>query len=306
MHANVNNNYISINPSTLKTNNTGECECTAETLTLIPESGAQREAKVLQILNMASADPQVATLISSASNAREIVKALHIDDIITINEADAEDGALEDIDLLLESEPLLNPEWQQLSEQLDQMTKEHEEAKSQAAQLAQTGPVDPSIIQGGQSMEQQVTDLQQQLQQTPQYLPSIEVPQDDSVDHATIAATVFSWMQAAEGRRLRRAANQESPDNDPEHKQSWNKWTNVFLYWKSHNDIAKKFTKPAAPAPKVSLSGKLSPDIINQILAIAGIQSPNPQQENQPNEQEIETIQRTPYNEIKTTKRRRL
>jgi hypothetical protein len=122
LYTNVNGTYVSVQPDVLKSNSSGKCKCTAETLTMIPESGAQREAKVIQILEMASSDPQVAGLISSASNAREIVKALHIDDVITINEADSEDLALEDIDILLESEPLINPEWQQLTEQLQQAT----------------------------------------------------------------------------------------------------------------------------------------------------------------------------------------
>lgn len=305
LNANINNNYVSVNPIDLKSNSSGECECIAETLTMIPESGAQREAKVLQILTMAGQDPQIANLISSASNAREIVKALHIDDVITVNEADAEDGALEDIDLLLESAPIINPEWQELNDQIEQMTGEHEEAKSQASLLAQTGPVDPSIVQGGQQMEQQLNQLQEQLQQTSQYITSIEVPQDDSVDHSTIAATVFSWMQAAEGRKLRRAASQESPDNPPEQKQNWNKWQNVFLYWQAHSKLAAQFTSQK-PQPKLSISGKMSPDAVSQILQSAGIQA-NPQAAMQPNEQEVEHIQRAGgMNEIKTIQRRRL
>jgi hypothetical protein len=271
---------------------------------MIPESGAQREAKVIQILEMASSDPQVAGLISSASNAREIVKALHIDDVITINEADSEDLALEDIDILLESEPLINPEWQQLTEQLQQATVEHEGAKQQATALAQSGGVDPSIVQGGQQMEQAVQQMEQQLQQTPQYLPSVPVPDDQSLDYATIAATVFSYMQGSEGRRLRRAAAQESPDNDPEHSANWKKFTNIMLYWKANKALAEKYTK-GSPQPKLSVTGKLAPDQVTQLLMSAGI-NVNPQSQPEPQEQEIETIERGPYSEVKKTQRRKL
>ena len=296
---------LSVDPRVLRSNSTAKCKCIAETLTVIPESGAQREAKVLQILNMAAQDPAVAQLIATSSNAREVVRALRIDDVFTINEADAEDGALEDIDYLLQSEPLLNPQWQQLSEQVQQMTQDHEQAKQQATVLAQSGGVDPQIIQKGQQMEQQLEQLQQQLQQMPQYLPSVEVPQDDSVDHATIASTVFAWMQASEGRRLRRQAAQESPENQPEYKQAWNKWTNVFLYWKAHNDLAKNNAKGQPPAPKVSLSGKLAPDTITQLLLAAGVNI-NPQTPPEPQEQETETIQRGPYSEVKQRTRKKL
>jgi hypothetical protein len=125
------------------------------------------------------------------------------------------------------------------------------------------------------------------------------------LDYATIAATAFSYMQGSDGRKLRRAASQESPDNPPEQKQNWNKWQNVFLYWQAHSKLAAQFTSQK-PQPKLSISGKMSPDAVSQILQSAGIQA-NPQAAMQPNEQEVEHIQRAGgMNEIKTIQRRRL
>jgi hypothetical protein len=309
LHSNVNGTYVSVDPNILKSNSNGKCKCKAETTTMIPESGSQREAKVLQILSMSGQDPQVASLISSASNAREIVKALHIDDVITINEADSEDLALEDIDILLSSAPLINPQWDQLQQKVEEMTNDHEQVKQGAAAMAQSGNLNQDIVGKGQQMAEQLEQLQQQLQQTPQYIPSVEVPTDDSQDHATIAATVFSWMQGPEGRKLRRAAAQESPDNDPQHQQNWGKWTNVFLYWQTHNKLAQQFTQ-GKPQPKVSVTGKLAPDQVTQLLLDAGI-NVNPKPTPEPSEVEQETIDRqhpdgTGFRESKTRVRKKL
>jgi hypothetical protein len=252
---------------------------------------------------MAMRNQEVASVIARPSNTREIVKALSLDDIITVDEANWEDGALEDIERLLDSEPRINPQWQQLSNQLEQMNEDHEQAKALATQAVQSGQIlDDSELQQGQQLEQQVEALKKQLEQIPQYLPSVPVAEDDSEDHATIAATVFSWMGESDGRSIRRKAEKEPPGQG----ENWKKWTNIFLFWKGHKDVAAKLSKAQAPPPKLSMTGKLTPQQQAQLLQqAAGIQS-DPQAANQPDEQEQETIQRTPFAEVKTRIKRRL
>lgn len=289
---------VTVNPANLK----GDFECSPETLGSIPESGAQREAKVLQILDMANSNPQVASIVATPSNAREIVKALHIDDVITVDEADSEDGALEDIERLLDGEPLINPAWQQLTEQIELLNTTHEAAKQIALQAVQGGDsLSPEILEQGNQMEQQLGQLQQQLQQTPQYLPSIPVPDDESLDYSTITATVFSWMQNPDGRSLRRAAAKEPPGG-----KNWKKWTNVFLYWQANKKLAAQFTKAQAPPPKVNITGKLTPEQQAQLLMMqAGIQT-SPQSLQEPHEAEQETRIYTPVSEVTTKVKKRL
>lgn len=289
---------VSVEPADLK----GEFKCKAETINLIPQTGAQREAKVLEILDMAQKNMEIASIVATPSNAREIVKALHIDDVITVDEANWEDCALEDIEALLDSEPLINPQYAQLQQQLGEVNDTHEQAKALALTATQSGEVlDPSEIEQGQQLEDQVNALGQQLQQTPQYLPSIPVADDDSEDHATLAATAFAWMGETDGRQLRRAARKEQPGGD-----NWKKWTNVFLYWQGHKQMAEKFSKPQAQQPKISITGKLDPQQQAQILGMtAGIQT-SPQSLIEPHEAEQETIQRTPFAEVKTRIKRRL
>ena len=289
---------ISVKPANLR----GNAKCRSETINAIPESGAQREAKVLQILDMAQQNQQIGALIASPSNAREIVKALHIDDVITIDEANSEDLALEDIEVLLDSEPLLNPDYQEIQTQLDALTQTHEGAKQLAPQVMQPGdPANEEVLQAGEQMEQQVQQLEQQLQQTPQFLPSVEVPQDDSVDHSTIAATAFAWMQEPDGRAIRRAAKKEQQGG-----KNWNKWTNVMLYWQGHKEMAAKMTQAQAPPPKISMTGKLTPEQQAALLQMAAGVQTDPSTFGQPEQQEMETIQRTPMAEIKTRTKRRL
>jgi len=281
----------------------GNPYCEPETLNQIPESGAQRQAKVIQILDMAQQSPQAAALIATPSNAREIVKALGVDEIITVDEAESEDLALENIETLLDGEPLINPAYAEIQQQLEQMSQVHSAAKEMAAGVVQSGqPLDPEEIEQGQGLEDQEAQLQKQLAQTPQYLPSIPVPDDESLDYSTIAATVFAWMQQPTGRGLRRKAAQEQ-----EGGENWKKWTNVFLYWKANKDLAAKFTQASAPPPKVNITGKLTPEQQSQILLqAAGIQT-DPSTLGQPNEVESETIQRADgFSEVKQRARRRL
>lgn len=244
---------VSVDPSKMK----GNFACASETLGSIPESGAQREAKVLQILDMANANQQIASLIATPSNAREIVKALHIDDVITIDEANSEDKQLEEIEVMLDSQPLINPAWQELSDQVAQLDATHEQAKAMATQAVQGGdPLSLEIIQKGAAMEQQVGQLKQQLAQTPQYLPSVPVAQDDSEDHATEAATLFAWMQEPDGRSIRKAAGKEQPGG-----QNWNKWQNNFLHWQGHKQMMAKLAadKPQPIPLKATAALKVTP-----------------------------------------------
>jgi hypothetical protein len=290
---------VAVNPENLK----GNAKCRPETINSIPESGAQREAKVLQVLDMAMQNQEVAAVVARPSNTREIVKALGLTDVITVDEANWEDGALEDIERLLDSEPAINPAWAQLSQQFEALNQQHEEVKSLAATAVDSGmQLAPEEWQQGQQMEDQVAQLKAQLDKTPQYLPSIPVAQDDSEDHETIAATVFSWMGESDGRSLRRKAEKEPVGQGP----NWKKWTNVFLFWQAHKQVAAQLSQAQAPPPKISMTGKLSPQQQAQLLQqAAGIQT-DPASLQQPDEQEQETIQRTPFAEVKTRVKRKL
>jgi hypothetical protein len=279
----------------------GNVKCKAETSNSIPESGSAREAKVLQILDMAQLNPTIAGEVGKPSNAKAIVDALHMDGVITIDEANWEDAALEDIDRLLDSEPIINPEWVEMKSHYEKMNAMHEEAKQVASAAAQTGKIGQEQIQAGQEMQDQVNDLKDQFDKMDKYFPSVEVAQDDSQDHDTIAATVLSWMGEPHGRSLRRKSGQEQ-----EGGENWKKWTNVYLYWQQNKKVAAQFKQAQAAPPKVSLTGKLSPEQQAQLLQLAaGISTP-PDSMNQPNETEVESIQRTPMAEIKTRTRRRL
>ncbi len=283
----------------------GEFHCEAETTNSIPESGAQREAKLLSILDMAAQNTEVASIIATPSNAREIVKGLHLEDVITVDEAEAEDGALEDIDLLLSQEPKINPDYVQLQMQITELSTTAQSAKAQAAQGLQAGEFPPpEAIDAGQQLDEQLEQLNQQLQQTPQYQPSVPIREDESQDHATMAATAVSWMQTSDGRSIWRKSLQEKPGGSLEESPNWCKWTNVYLYWQKHKEVAAKFQQANAPA-KVSLTGKLAPEQTAQILGVAGIQT-SQQAIDGPHDVEQEARLYTPQGEIVQKTKRRL
>jgi len=258
----------------------------------------------MQVLDMAQVNPQIASVIGSPSNAREIVKGLHIDDVITIDEADSEDKQLEEIEVLLESEPLMNPAYTELQSQVSALNDIHESAKSIAAQALQAGTLQPGDAERGAQMEQQLQQMQQQLQDTPQFLPSVPVAQDDSEDHTTEAATLFSWMQNPEGRSLRKAATPEPPGGE-----NWKKWTNCYLHWQGHKQMAAKLASQNAQPipPKITISipaDKMQGDTQAQVLQKAGIQVSAPS--GQPHEVEQEVRAYTPMSEIVTKTKRKL
>jgi hypothetical protein len=292
---------VVVSPSSLK----GNFKAKAETAAMIPQSGAQREARVLAALDFASKDPQAADMIASPSNIREIVKALHIDDVITVDAADAEDKQLEEIEVLLESEPLLNPDYASLEKEAQAKDQDHEHVKGLATKAVQSGQqLPPEVVQQGQQMEDHIGQLQDQLKNTPKYLPSVPVAQDASEDHSTEAATLFSWMQTPAGRKLRRESYKAS-----EGSPTWNKWTNITLHWTSHCTMRDKLAadKQQLTPPKVSLSGKLAGEEITKLLALAGVQSDGQSGTGpKPVENEVEEIQRGPYSERKTTTKNRL
>ena len=262
---------ICVNPAALRG---GEFKISDETVGMIPESGAQREAKVSSLLELASQNQQVAAIVATPNNAREIVNALHLDDVITIDAADAEDGALETIELLLEAQPLTNPAYVDLENQINQAQETHTNAKNAVVQSGAVPPQD--VIAKGQALEAQIQQLQQQLQSIPQYQPSVSVSTDGSEDYATCAATAFSWMQQSMGRTLRRKAEREQPGGE-----NWNKWTNVYLWWSAMKAQADKQSAAQPQVPKVSLTGKVSPAAVSQLLSAGGVQV-DPQAEQQP------------------------
>ncbi len=290
---------IEIDPSILAAGNFTWPETVGE----IPESGAQREAKVLSLLDSASTNPQIASIIATPSNAREIVTALRLDDVITVDEAESEDKQLEETEVLLETQPLLNPAYQQLQAQIQQLGPLHQQAQEQALAQTQAGqPPAPDAIDQGQQLEQQLNDLQQQLQSTPQYLPSVPVAQDTSEDHATEAATLFSWMQGTEGRMLRRKAAQE-----PEGGPNWAKWTNNYLHWQGHQAMVEKMAQPQAQPVKTAVTipiDKVDDQTKVAALQKAGIQVDPIPPGSQPQEQEVEQIERVEpsgmFKEVKT------
>lgn len=278
---------ITVKPSLLN----GDFEYFPEMHAEIPQSGSQREAKILHILELSSTNPAIAAAIQTPSNAREIINGLDLQDVITVDEANAEDGALEDIETLLSTEPLENPEYVQMAEQLQHLQSEQQVLQQAAAQLLQSGQQPhEQHIQAGEGVEQEIAQLTQQLQQTPQFLPYVPVSQKDDEDHATIKATVFAWMQESDGRALRRLA--------PRDPKAEKKWMNISLYYDGHAEMAQKLQKAQVPPPKVNLTGKLSPEQQAQLLLqAAGIQT-SPQDLNAPHEMEQTTRVYTPVSEI--------
>jgi hypothetical protein len=92
---------------------------------------------------------------------------------------------------------------------------------------------------------------------------------------------------------------------DPEEQKYW---LNFSLHWALHRQMAAKQAEQQQVQPKTAISiaaDKLSGSAQQQALQKAGIQI-TPDDADTPHQQEVETIQRTPMAEIKSTVKRRV
>jgi hypothetical protein len=267
---------LCVNPAALRG---GNFSCSSETAGTIPESAAAREAKLSMVLEMANTNQSLASLIAKPQNTKQILAGLHLEDVLSLSESDSCDKQNEEIQIMLEQPPLINPAYSEVEAQIAQATQTHEAAK---AAVVQSGTVPhPENIQKGQQLEQAIEALQQKLQSTPQWIPSVPVAGDGSEDDATEEGVVFDFLQTPEGRGIRYKSSRETPGGDMNTSPNWCKFTNLILHWQAHRAAAAQFAKPAPVQPKVNLTGKVSPSAVTQMLSSAGVQI-DPQAEQQP------------------------
>jgi hypothetical protein len=231
------------------------------------------------VLEMANTNQSLASLIAKPQNTKQILAGLHLEDVLSLSESDSCDKQNEEIQIMLEQPPLINPAYSEVEAQIAQATQTHEAAK---AAVVQSGTVPhPENIQKGQQLEQAIEALQQKLQSTPQWIPSVPVAGDGSEDDATEEGVVFDFLQTPEGRGIRYKSSRETPGGDMNTSPNWCKFTNLILHWQAHRAAAAQFAKPAPVQPKVNLTGKVSPSAVTQMLSSAGVQI-DPQAEQQP------------------------
>jgi hypothetical protein len=232
----------------------GNVLCYAESNPAFPESWAQREAKLMQMIDGSSNNPAIAQWLFSPANLPALADGIRMKDF-KVPGASSVTKQKGEFEVLLRSGPVDNPE-------LMKMQQVVEEATEGMAQATTTGqPVPPEAP----AMLQQIT---QHMQTLPPQISTIPVAQDESELHAVEADQCFQWMNSSEGQKFKNGTPQQRAG-----------YENVHLHWKEHVAMAKQIAAANAPPdkpPSESLSAaidKLPTSVAIQALQKMGIKA---------------------------------
>lgn len=241
---------VSVNTSNLA----GNVLCYAESNPAFPESWAQREAKLMQMIDASTQNQMLAQWMFSPANLPILadgirMKAFKIPGASSVTKQKAE------FEILLRSGPQPNPEAVELQKTLDAATHGMAQTVQSGVQVPPEAPA---------MMDQ----LEQHIKGLPPQVSTIPVAKDESELHAVEADTCFQWMNSSEGQKFKNGdAKQQAA------------YENVHLHWSEHVAMAKAIAAQNAPPPKPpseSLSAaidKLPMNAAIQALAKLGIKA---------------------------------
>lgn len=183
-----------------------------------PESWIQRQSRFTQLLMDATTNQFIAGFLSTIRNRMAVLDAVGLEGL---SDPDAEgyEKQMGEFELLLVQPPVPNPAYQQIKAQLDEAVR-----VIQGAQAVGT-PAAPQDIQ-------QVAQLEQQLQSTPQLMSSVQIRDTDN--HAAEAECCLAKINSPEGRKLANGSVEEQQA-----------FANLTLHYEEH----KAKMPPPAAAP---------------------------------------------------------
>lgn len=231
----------------------GDVLCYAESNPAFPESWAQRETKLMQMIDASTQNQGIQTWLFSPDNLPALadgirMKGFKVPGAISVTKQKSE------FEILLRGKPTDNPDL------LDIKNKIQEAAEGAKSDLASGTPVPPEAGQAVQALEDHAKSL-------PPFISSLPVAQDESENHVVEASTCFEWLNSSEGQKFKFGTTEQKLA-----------YANVHLHWTEHTAMAKKIASANAPAPKPpaeSLSApvdKLPTAAAVQALAKMGIQ----------------------------------
>jgi hypothetical protein len=243
---------VRVNTSNLN----GNVLCYPESDPSFPESSAQREAKLMGMVDTSTSNQALQQFIFSPSNLPVLqsglrLKAFKVPGAVSMNKQKMER------EVLLRSGPTQNPAVLQLQKVLDQASEE------MGPKIQQGLPADPKEMA-------MLTQLQAQLKALPPLVSTVPVAQDESENHVLEAAEQFAWLNDIEGQKFK-AGN-------PQQKAAYQ---NNWLHWKEHTAMAKQIAKANAPPPEnkppsesiTAAVDKVPQNVAIQLLAKMGVQS---------------------------------
>jgi hypothetical protein len=250
---------VSIKLNNLK----GSVLCYPEANPEFPESWAQRETRIMSLVDHALASPSsgISQMILDPRNLQEIQSSLRLKNF-KIKGADSVLKQEAEFEILLRSGPVPNPAVAQMGSMLAQA----QAGMAEAGQRAQMGAATPEEQQQLQAAPQMLDQLQKQMQSMPQQISTVPIRGDGSEDDEVEASVCFDWMNGPDGRKFEHGT--------PEQQASF---ANVHLHWSEHDASDKKrkaALAPPPPPPRVSFSvpaDKMPPTEQAAIITAGGI-----------------------------------
>ncbi len=243
----------------------GKVLCYPEADAEFPESWAQKETRIMALIDSAMAAPstEFSQLILSPKNLKPIKSAIRLPEF-KITGADSVEKQEGELEVLLRSGPMPNPQ-----KMMAEKTLADAQAGMQGLQAnvasGMSGPQDAQQLSQAGPMVQQ---LQQQIQGMPDEISTVPVRPDDSENHGVEADVIFDWANGPNGRKF--------ANGTPEQKEAFR---NALLHRTEHKEIEKKLeaeNAPPAQGPKVSFSANvkdLPPTEAAEVVQAGGIQA---------------------------------
>jgi hypothetical protein len=252
---------ISVKLNNLK----GAVLCYPEANPEFPESWAQKETRMTELLDKALASPDAPTsqMILDPRNLKQFQSVLRLKDFV-IKGAMSVIKQEAELEILLRSGPQPNPQKMQLKQTIETATQ----GLAQHVMAMQQGQGTPQMQQEMQQAPVMLNQLEQQMQGMPDQLSTVAVRGDGSEDDSVEASILFDWMNGPDGRKFEYGS--------PEQKAAF---ANVHLHWTEHQASAKKLAAqnaPPPPPPRVSFSvaaDKMPPPEQADIMTAGGIQA---------------------------------
>lgn len=214
-------------------NLTGNVLCYAESNPAFPESWAQREAKLMSLVDASASNPEVAKWLFSSTNLPALADGIRMK-AFKVPGASSVTKQKSEFEKLLRSGPMPNPQVIKAQSALEDATKGMAEHVMQNQQLPpeQQQPVPPEA-------PGMMNQLEQFVKSAPQEVSTVPVAQDESENHAVEADVCFEWMNSSEGQKFKYGTPAQQ-----------GAYENVHLHWTEHITMAKKIAAENAPAPK--------------------------------------------------------
>lgn len=225
----------------------GNVLCYSESNPAFPESWAQRESKLMQMIDASTQNQGIQQWLFSPENLPALADGIRMKKTFKVPGAQSVTKQKSEFELLLRGKPSDNPELVNIK------TKIQEAADGAQADLTAGKQVPPEAGEAVKALDDHAKSL-------PPLISSIPVAQDESENHVIEAAICFEWMNSSEGQKFKYGTAAQKLA-----------YENVHLHWAEHTAMAKQIAAANAPAPKPPSESLSAP--VDKLPTAAAVQA---------------------------------